>query len=75
MSPSDIGFPVYAMHINMLDALKGFSFSQYKHVDMSRIYKRETLSVCHSTPNAKLYQIITVKMRHPHRYILMLTAW
>jgi len=71
MSPSDIGFPVYATHINMLDALKGFSLSQYKHVDTHRIHKCETLSVRHSAPNAKLCQIFIVKMGHPHCYILI----
>ena len=47
MLPSDIGFLMYVTCINMLDALKGFDSSQYEHVDMRRIHKRETLPMRH----------------------------
>ena len=40
ISPSDIGFPVYATRINMLDILMGFGSSQYKHVDMRHIHRK-----------------------------------
>ena len=65
MSPSDTGFAVYVTCINTLDILKGFGSSQYKHVDTRCILKCETLLVRHSAPNAKLYRIFTMKMRHP----------
>jgi len=64
MSPSDTGFLMYATRTNMLDTLKGFGSSQYKHVDMHRIHRCETLRVCYSAPNAKLCLIFIVKMRH-----------
>ena len=66
MSPSDISFLVYTTHINMLDALKSFGSSQYEHVDKRHIHRRETLLMCHSTPNTKLCQIFTVKVGPPH---------
>ena len=62
MSPSDIGFPLYATRINVLDSLKGFSSSQYEHVDTSHIHRCETFPVCHNAPNTKLCRIFAVKM-------------
>ena len=53
MSPSDTSFLVYMTCINMLAALNGFSLSQYEHVNTLRIHRHETLSMCHSAPNAK----------------------
>ena len=75
MSPSDIGFLVYATRINMLDALKGFNSSEYKHVNACHIHKFETLLVRHNAPNAKLFRIFSMKMGHPHCCIFTLKAW
>jgi len=75
MSPNDIGFPVYMASINLLDALKGFSSSQYKHVDTRRIHRRKLLPMHHSAPNAKLCRIFAVKMGHSHCHILMSKVW
>jgi len=74
MLPSDIDFPMYVTHINMLNALKGFSSSHYKHVNAPHIRKCKTLLVRHSAPNAKLCRIFAVKMGHPHCHILMSKA-
>ena len=65
MSPNDTSFPVYATCINTLNTLKGFSLSQYKHVDMHCIHRRKTLPMRHSAPNVKLYRIFAMKIRHP----------
>ena len=75
MSPNDIGFPVYATRINMLDALKDFGSSQYEHVDARCIHKHETLSLHHSAPNMKFCQIFVVKIGYPHCRILISKAW
>ena len=37
--------------------------------------RHETQLICHSTPNAKLCWIFTVKIGHPHCRILMVKAW
>ena len=58
-----------------LNTLVGFSSPWCEHVDMHFINRSETLPVCHSTPNAKLCQIFTGKMRHPHCCILTLKSW
>ena len=62
MSASDIGFPVYVTCINMLDALVSFNLPLYEHANAFCIHRHETLLVCHSTPNAKLYRIFAMKM-------------
>ena len=74
MSASDIGFPVYATCINMLDALVSFSLPSYEHANACCIHRHETLLVCHSTPNAKLYRIFAMKMGHLHCGILTAKA-
>ena len=71
---SDIGFPMYATRINMFDILRGFGSSYHEHVGTSRIHKRETLLMCHSTSNAKLYKIFAMKMGHLHCCILIAKA-
>ena len=48
----------------MLDTMEGFGSSQYEHVNMRHIYRRETLPARHSAPNAKLCRIFAVKMKH-----------
>ena len=75
MSPSDICFPVYVTHINIVDTLEGFDSPRCKPIDTRRIHRHETLSVRHSAPNVKLYRIFSVEMGHPHCCILMLKAW
>ena len=57
MSPSDSGFHMYVMCINMLDVLKGFVSSQYEHVDTHCIHRYEILLVHYSTQNAKLCRV------------------
>ena len=74
MSPSDVGFPMYATRINVLDALRGFGLSQNKHVDMRHIHRRKTLPMLHSTLNAKICQIFAVKIGHPYCRTLMSKA-
>ena len=65
MSPSDIGFPMYAICINVLNALRGSGSSLNKHVGTRHIHRHETLPMHHSTPNMKLCRIFTMKMGHP----------
>ena len=74
MSASDIGFPIYVTCINMLDALVSFSLPLYEHDDARRIHRHKTLPVCHSTPNAKLYWIFAMKMKHLCCCILIVKA-
>ena len=73
--PSDIGFPVCATHINMLDALVSFCLPKYEHVEARHIQRHETLSKCHSAPNVKLCRIFAVKMKHLCCHILTAKAW
>ena len=75
MSPSVIGFPVYATRINVLNALRGSSSSWHEHVGMRHIHSHETLSVHHSAQNAKHYWIFVVKLGHPHCHILTSKSW
>ena len=75
MSPSDIDFLIYAMRINMFDALRGSNSSQHEHVGTHRIYRPETLPMRHNAPNTKLCQIFAMKMGHLRCRILMAKTW
>ena len=75
MSPSDIDFLMYAIRINMFDALRGSNSSQHEHVGTHRIYRPETLPMRHNAPNTKLCQIFAMKMGHLRCHILMAKTW
>ena len=68
-------FPMYAVLINMLDALKGFGSLRYEHVNTRHIHEHEILPMRHSTSNVKLCWIFTVKIGHPHCCILTWKTW